>query len=222
MAHFNTLVLMPKDLAKKGLFKNPDDKVTECMHDLLYAYAAYFPDEPYKIPCSCLGHKSQRAGIDAADQRVGEFWQLYRTYLEEPKEERPSWSEYEPVQAWQQAASAAARAHSEASEPDPNCEYCTGSGIQEFQENVSRVGFDYFNVDGMMDVEVDSEFVVNVDDLDLQDPLEFEAIVTPDGRWHSVEWGVVHEDPAGEWEKKSKEILQAHHDCIAIKCNMHI
>ena len=53
------------------------------------------------------------------------------------------------------------------------------------------------------------------------------AIVTPDGKWRGrgeMRWfGIaVNMKPSDEWISEVKRILEAHQDCIAVGCDLHI
>ena len=218
MTHFNTLVLIEPGLLKKGLFRRPDEAVSERMHDLLFAYAAYFPAEKYEAPCTCLGGEACQAGQESADVTVGPFWQLYREYLTIGKKARPPWRQFPPARRWQDVAIESSLSHTTRKGPDPDCPHCRGTGRREVDYNLSDSRFDYFNIDGDVEVNLESPSVVPVSAV--EDLSEFEAAVTPDGQWHAVQWD--QEDPYPRWEARLRRILEEHREFIALKCHMHI
>ena len=53
------------------------------------------------------------------------------------------------------------------------------------------------------------------------------AIITPDGEWNERGnmgwWGcVANEKPGEEWESIVSKIYEAHSDCVAVLCDLHI
>jgi hypothetical protein len=218
MAHFNTLVLIESELLKKGLFRKPDEAVNDRMHDLLFAHAAYFPGEKYEGPCTCFGAEACDAGQNTADSAVGPFWSLYREYVKVEKKARPPWRDFSLTRQWKDVAVKSSLSHPARRGPDDDCPHCRGTGIREVDYNLSEYRFDYFNIDGDVDVKVNSASVVPV--TALEDISEFEAAVTPNGEWHAVQWD--QEDPYPKWEALLSSILEEHREFTALKCHMHI
>lgn len=226
MSHFTTLVLVPGELGKKKILspKKPKEEIFDVFMDLIYPYASYFPDTNYQVPCYCLPHEVMSSGVETANQEVGEFWELYQGFLDISEENRPEWVEYEPFKEWQRVCQKAIKQEPRYEERDPNCQYCDGSGFMTAKENFSRYEYDYFNIadlDPVLDPKLNPEFFIPVSELDSAE-IEYEAIVTPDGRWHSIKWGGASDDPVADWEKRSQAILKDNDDHIAVKAHMHI
>jgi hypothetical protein len=52
--------------------------------------------------------------------------------------------------------------------------------------------------------------------------IDYEAIVPPDGQWHSIEWGGDSADPVADWQARSQLILDQYPDHFVFKSHMHI
>jgi hypothetical protein len=225
MTHYITLVLFPRELGKKSLFSSqkPKDVINEVVMDLIYPYATYFPGFDYPVPCYCVPGAVQTSAVELANHEVGEFWELYKDYLEIPEKSRVEWSDYDPFLRWVRTCNEAVKQNPQFQEKKPDCDTCSGTGFMTINENYSRSEYDYFNIadlDSAVDPKMDPEYfieVIRIPDLDI----DFEAIVTPDGEWHELDWGAGSSDPVGEWEAKSKSILAQYPDHLAFKAHMH-
>jgi len=226
MAHFITLVLVPEKYGKKKLFGSKKQKaeLEEAVMDLIYAYASYFPGVDYQVPCYCLPTALMTRAIEKANQEVGEFWELYQTYLAIPENKRPDWAEYDPFKQWVNTCQLETKRSAAFQDRNQQCEYCQGTGLMTTRENFSRSEYDYFNItdlDPAIDPNLITDYFFKVSKLAGLD-MDYEAIVTPDGQWHSIEWGGDTPDPLASWQERSQKILDQYPDHFVFKAHMHI
>ena len=226
MAHFITLVLVPGKFGKKKMLGSKKQKaeLEEAVMDLIYAYASYFPAIDYQVPCYCLPIELKTAVVEEANQEVGEFWELYKTFLEIPEKSRPDWSDFDPFNQWVRTCHEETMRSEQFQERNPNCEYCDGTGFMATNENYSRYEYDYFNIadlDPAVDPNLITEYFFEVNKLASLD-IDYEAIVTPDGQWHSIIWGGDSADPVSDWQERSQLILDQYPDHFVFKSHMHI
>lgn len=206
MPHMSAIIVIPSDTTEE----QASDKVM----DLMFPYADYFPSEPYDVPCWC--DPAQRYGVETADKEVGEFWYLYQSFIRIPSEQRPKWRNHKPVVEWQRIAIQSAQSHP-SHQVDPSCKNCKGKGVMETESNFSLVKFEGWDIDGGFDVIFNSPNVCQVHEL--PEEIDYEAIITPDGRWH--QWDSV-EQTWEEWEQEVRQLLLSfQRGYLAVRCHVN-
>jgi hypothetical protein len=212
MTYFFALVLLPPEASKY----HPEKMFDEIDHLIMPADQS-FPDQPYLIPCQCIGYEAQQYGIEDANRQVGSFCRMARSYLSLPESSRPVWREYSLVTQWQAFAEQAAKSHLNYTQPKSQCDYCKGSGKMEVTGNHSSfVGYDYWANQDVSELHLGSSMVSWARDLPEQ--LDVDALVTPDGEWHEIDlWN----QPQEEWREQVLQHLHNYSDHLAVKLYMH-
>jgi hypothetical protein len=144
----------------------------------------------------------------------------------------------------------ATKTHPRRNDPEPDCESCNGTGKHMTTYN-PKSKWDWWVVGGRWDGYVQDREAERRDDTGFNfgdehhqivnnempaDKLAFQiektkdfgppyAIVTPDGEWHSRgEMGGfgMSSDEDDDWPARAVALLNQHHDCVAIGCDLHI
>lgn len=184
---------------------NSDHEIEDKLGPLLYPHAYYFEFPPFRIPCDCTW--SSEKGIEKANNSIGDFHKLWNSFLASPETIRPDWTEY--IREWVAKAIEATKASPDYKQPNPQCNYCNGTGFVISTSPPSGLRYEAWAPNQWEKVGIISDVTI--------DPRSYEAILTPDGQAH-MRYEIFKSKDFVSWATETKNILQEFNDYLAVKC----